>query len=296
VCLGRVDTDLQSQGSFDAPSAHRRGRGRRIATYALGGVVALAGAGWLGLRVEPKALPDAGIEGGPVATVPVPDGLPAPVDRFYRTLYGDEVPVVETAVVSGRGTMRVNGITFPARYRFSHIAGHDYRHYIEVTWFGRRLLTVNEWFLDGTAKLELPFGVMEGPKIDQGANLALWAEAGWFPSVWLTDTRSSWQPIDATSARLLVPCGDGTEEFTVVFDPDTGLLERMESMRFKGEENGSKTMWLNEALDWDVLDGVPVPMTTTVTWADEGAPWARLRTEELTLNADLNRYIEAEGP
>jgi hypothetical protein len=33
-----------------------------------------------------------------------------------------------------------------------------------------------------------------------------------------------------------------------------------------------------------------------VTWADEGTPWARLRTEEMILNADLDRYIEAEGP
>ena len=269
---------------------------RRVAAYTLGGVAALAGIGWLGLRIEPRALPNTGLEDGPVAGVPVPDGLPEPVNRFYRTLYGDKVPVIETAVVSGRGTMRVNGITFPARYRFSHVAGRRYRHYIEVTWFGRRLLTVNEWFLDGTAKLELPFGVMEGPKIDQGANLALWAEAGWFPSIWATDPRASWEPIDATSARLVVPFGEETEEFTLTFDAESGLLQRMESMRFKGEQDETKTLWVNEALDWDVLDGVPVPMTTTVTWADEGTPWARLGTEEMILNADLDRYIEADGP
>ena len=289
-------TDLRSRHTTDTAAVGRRHLGRRAAAYALGGITALAGIGWLGLRVDPHALPDAGLESGPVATVPVPDGLPEPVDRFYRTLYGDQIPVIDTAVVSGRGTMRVNGIIFPARFRFSHIAGRDYRHYIEVTWFGRRLLTVNEWFLDGTAKLELPFGVVEGPKIDQGANLALWAEAGWFPSVWLTDARVGWEPIDAGSARLLVPFGDETEEFVLTFDPETGLLERLESMRFKGEDDETKTLWLNEALDWEMLHGVPVPMTTTVTWADEGTPWARLRTEGLTLNADLDRYIDAEGP
>ncbi len=289
------DTDPPARTSGTLPVRRRR-RGRRAAAYTLGGLAALTGVGWVGLRVEPPALPEAGLVSGPVTTVPVPEGLPDPVDRFYRTLYGDEVPVIETAVVSGRGTMRVNGITFPARYRFSHVAGHDYRHYIEVTWFGRRLLAVNEWFLDGSARLELPFGVMEGPKIDQGANLALWAEAGWFPSIWLTDPRLRWEPVDATSARLLVPFGEETEEFTIVFDGDTGLLRRMESMRFKGEQDETRTLWLNEALDWDLLDDATVPMTTTVTWADEGTPWARLRTEELILNADLDRYIEAVGP
>ena len=290
------DTDLRSRHTSDTAAVGRRHRGRRAAAYAIGAITALASIGWLGLRIEPHALPDAGLETGPVGTIPVPDGLPEPVDRFYRTLFGDQIPIIDTAVVSGRGTMRVSGITFPARFRFSHVAGHDYRHYIEVTWCGRRLLTVNEWFLDGTAKLELPFGVMEGPKIDQGANLALWAEAGWFPSVWLTDDRVAWEPIDASSARLLVPFGDETEEFILTFDPETGLLDGMASMRFKGEEDETKTLWLNEALDWEVLDGVPVPMTTTVTWADEGTPWARLRTEELTLNADLDRYINAAGP
>jgi hypothetical protein len=291
-----IETDRGSQRWLGTPAARRRRRGRRAAASVLGGLTALAGIGWLGLRIEPKPLPEAGLEPGPVTTIPVPDGLPEPVERFYRTLYGDEVPVVETAVVSGRGTMRVNSITFPARYRFSHVAGHDYRHYIEVTWFGLRLLAVNEWFLDGTARLELPFGVVEGPKIDQAANLALWAEAGWFPSVWVTDGRTSWEPIDATSARLVVPFGERSEELTLTFDRDSGLLKRMESMRFKGEADESKTPWLNEAFDWDLLDRVPVPMTTTVTWADEGTPWARLRTEELTLNADLDRYIEADGP
>ncbi len=264
--------------------------------YTLGGIAALAGIAWFGLRIEPQALPDAGLAAGPVATVPIPDDLPEPVDRFYRTLYGNEVPVIETAVVSGRGTMRVNGITFPARYRFTHVAGQDYRHYIEVTWYGRPLLTVNEWFIDGSARLELPFAAVEGPRTDQGANLALWAEAGWFPSIWLTDARTTWEPIDATSARLIVPFGDGTEEITLTFDPDTGLLQRMESMRFKGEEDETKTLWLNDALDWETLDGVTVPMTTTVTWADEGTPWARLRTEEMILNADLDGYLEADGP
>lgn len=261
----------------------------------LGTVTALVALGWLGLRIDPRPLPDADLEPGDVTTIPVPDDLPAPVDRFYRALYGDEVPVIHSAVISGRGTMRVNGVTFPARFRFSHIAGHDYRHYIEMTVFGRRILAVNEWFLDGTARLELPFGVMEGPTVDQGANLALWAEAAWMPSVWLTDPRVAWGPIDATSALLTVPFGDDIEAFTVSFDPDTGLLTGMTSMRFKGEED-TKTPWITEALEYDEVAGRPTALETTVTWADEGTPWAVLRTEGLLLNADLSDYIAVEGP
>jgi hypothetical protein len=290
------DVEGTNRGGDERRSRERpRRRWRRAGGWVLGGLVAIVALGSLGLRITPRPLPAPEVEPGSVDTVPIPDGLPGPVERFYRTLYGDEVPVVDTAVISGRGTMRVNGITFPARFRFSHVAGQDYRHYIEVTVFGRPLISVNEWFIDGTARLELPFGIMKGPAVDQGANLALWAEAGWMPSVWLTDPRVHWGSIDATSAALHVPFGELTEAFTVHFDPATGMLTRMESLRHKGEEE-TKTRWITEVVEWGTLDGAPAAMVTTVTWADEDGPWTTLRTEEVLLNADLSDYLGASGP
>jgi hypothetical protein len=279
----------------DGKPRRRRTRRSRIVLSVVAALAATGTIVWFGLRTEPAPLPDAGLEPGDLAWAPIPDGLPAPVARFYETLYGEQIPVVETAVISGRGEMRVVGITFPGRYRFSHVAGQGYRHYIEITVFGARLLAVNEWFLDGRARLDMPFGVMDGPEIDQGANLALWAETGWFPSVWLTDPQVRWEAVDDATARLLVPFTDEAEVFTVRFDPRTGLLTSMESMRYKGE-TGVKVLWITEVLEWGEIDGLPAPMRTSVTWADEGTPWTTLRTEEVLLNADLDSYIREEGP
>lgn len=231
-----------------------------------------------------------------MSSVPLPADLPEPVTRFYRALYGDRVPVVESAVISGRGTMRIGGVTMPVRFRFSHITGDAYRHHIQTTVFGVPLLTVDEWFVDGAARLDLPFGVSEGSRVDQGANLALWAEAVWMPSAWVTDPRVRWEAVDETSARLLVPFGQATEVFTVTFDADTGLLQRMESMRFKDEFADARTLWINEVQEWGVLDGHPVPLVAAVTWGDEGSPWAVLRTEALIRNAELTSYIRHDGP
>ncbi|WP_205745654.1 DUF6544 family protein [Egibacter rhizosphaerae] len=235
----------------------RTGRRRRRLGYPVGGVGAVVAAGWIGLQVQSAPLPPPDLAPAEVSTIAMPDDLPEPVARFCTTLYGDAVPVVDSAVISGRGELRIAGITFPARYRFSHVTGRDYRHYIELTLFGRPLVTVDERYLDGHARLELPFGVSEGANVDQGANLALWAEAVWMPSVWLTDPAVRWEPSDADTARLVVPFGDEEETFTVHFDPDTGLLSRMESMRFKGEQDREKTLWLNHALDWGEVDGHP---------------------------------------
>ena len=98
--------------------------------------------------------------------------------------------------------MRLVGITFPARFRFTHDAGRGYRHYIEATLFRLRLMKVNETYLGGQARLELPFGVTEGePKIDQGANLARWAESAfWLPPLLVTDPRVRWESVDECRA------------------------------------------------------------------------------------------------
>ena len=259
-------------------------------------VVALVLLVLLGLQIKPDAFPAFPQQSGELETIPLPDGLPMPVERFYRQIYGDNVPVIESAVITGRGRLRVKGITFPARFRFTHIAGQDYRHYIEVTFFGLPLMKINEHFIDGRSRLGLPFGVSEDPKVNQGANLALWAEAIWMSSVWITDPQARWQPGDEHTSVLLVPFGETQEHFSVSFDPQTGLLVSMESMRYKELDSVDKTLWLNEVVEWNSLNGKMISILTAVTWSDEGTPWAVFAVEEVVYNVDVEDYIRAKGP
>ena len=54
-------------------------------------LTALAAITWLGLKVQPApfAMPELP-ELAAVETFPLPEGLPAPVQRFYRAAYGGE--------------------------------------------------------------------------------------------------------------------------------------------------------------------------------------------------------------
>jgi hypothetical protein len=85
---------------------------------------------WSGLRLRPAPFPSFAAPATTMETAPQPDGLPEPVERFDHQVYGDRVPVIQSAVISGRAQLRPMGaLTFQGRFRFTHDAGQGYRHY-----------------------------------------------------------------------------------------------------------------------------------------------------------------------
>jgi hypothetical protein len=253
--------------------------------------------GWLGLQIRPRAFAPYPEKTPELKTIPLPAGLPAPVERFYRTVYGDEIPVIETAVMKGRAVMSPFGFKLPARFVFVHNAGRDYRHYIEATWFGMPLLKVDEGYLDGESFFESPMGsYYNDPNTNQGANLAVWAEAGFFPSIWLTDARVRWEPVDDRTALLFVPFEDQEENFIVRFNPETGLIDTMEAMRFREAGEGKqKILWITRNEPGNNLPGTKLGATGSATWLDQGKPWAIFTLEEVNYNVDVSEYIRQRG-
>ena len=75
----------------------------------------------------------------------------------------------------------------------------------------------------------------------------------------------------------------------------SGKVRFLESMRYKGTGSEEKTLWINEALRWDTIDGHTTAVVSGATWIDEGTPWAVFTVQEIRTNVDVEEYIRAKG-
>ena len=269
----------------------------KIILIVFGILAALCLLGWLGLQIKPAPFSPYPEENSPLETMPIPEGLPAPVERFYKTAYGDPIPVIRSAVMHGRATISPFGVKLPARFIFVHDAGKGYRHYIEATWFGIPLLKVNEGYVDGKSFWEGPgASIYDDASTNQAANLAVWAEASWFPSIWLTDERVRWEAVDEGTALLFVPFEDQTENFVVRFNPETGLIDTMEAMRYRDSGGQArKILWMTRTEPGEYISGTKLGAVGSATWLDQGKPWATFTLEEVNYNVDVSEYIRQRG-
>ena len=264
----------------------------QILFLSLGMIALLSFIVWIGGKIKPspyKPIKDESLE---IKTFKLPDGLPQPVENFYRMIYGDDLPHIETFIISGRGQIRFKGITLPAKLRFIHRAGRDYKHLIQTTFWGIPIMKANEQYVNWESRLVLPFGTVENePKVNQAANLGLWSETLMFPAIYLGTEDVHWKEIDGTTAELIVPFKDEEDRFTVHFNPGTGLIDKMEALRYREPDDQQKTRWQAQALTWGEIDDWTMPTRFAAQWMDEETPWLVANIEHVAWNVDVSSYF-----
>lgn len=153
------------------------------------------------------------------------------------------------------------------------------------------LLKVLDAYVDGHGITRFPRTADVGPQIDQGSLHAMLVETLLCPSSWAKVPGLSWEEVDETSARMLVPFGGGTERATVRFHPRDGHPTAYETPRFKGA-GGPKVGWRVDMLDWWRFGRVVAPRRIAVTWADEPGPWLRERFVKITTGEGIDEPLQ----
>ncbi len=259
-------------------------------------VLMLAG-GWLGLQVKASSFPVIVSADSP-RMIPIPEGLPAPVERFAQAVFGDSLPEVQSAMVQGRAQLAPTGMPMPTRFRFYYDAvRNSHYHDIQVTWFNLTFMRIHERNLEGHVRLDLAIigQVDDAPHTNRAGIQGYWSEVlAWVPSIALTDSRVRWEAVDETTARLVLPGLDDAEAFTVRFAADTGLITEIETMRYQSEENAERWRWFNRILEWGVVDGLRVPVRAQTQWRDD-TPWATWEVEQVALNVNVSARLAQFG-
>lgn len=260
---------------------------------AVGAAAALAGIGWLGFQIPPEGFAPTPESARDLGTIGYPSDLPAPVLRFLQSAFGEHLPRVETLVIRGRGRAHL-GLWLPLRYRTSYRAGQDFRREMQFTWFGRTLFTVNDTFVGGRGAMRIGSKVSAGEGIDQGANLALWAEVLNMPSVMVTEPRLRWEAVDQHSAHLHVPFGSQQDRLTFHFDPQTGRPASITALRFRDQDQ-RMVPWRVDLWDWQKFPLGEYALQVAVTWEDMGRPWSYWTIDAIEMNVPVDAYLPEAG-
>ncbi len=206
----------------------------RKSTWIAGIAGALGGVAWLGFKVPPVPFAPPDIPGQDRGTLTLPDGLPAPVQRYYRAL--TLFPRAASAYVSGRGRFLLAPLSLwvPMRWRAYFEPGHQFRWETDLTWFGRTVLRGCDEIIAGNARFISGRQVMTGDAIYRTECTVLWIYTLAFcPTALLELPGIEWEARDAVSARLhFTQYVADAPPLTLHFDPASSALTRVTTERF----------------------------------------------------------------
>lgn len=224
------------------------------------------------------------------------EGLPAPVQKFFRAALTLGQPIVAAASVSHAGTFNMSA------------TGESWKPFTSAqrvvtsrpgfVWDGRVSMFpglrvhVHDAYVAGEGILHPAIAgvftlmVMRGtPEVAHGELMRFLAEAAWYPTALLPSQGVVWEPVDDRSARVTMM--DGALSLTMTFRfNDAGLIEsaRAESRGRTVGDQVIQTPWEGRWSDYAERDGMRVPLTGEVAWLTPAGrmPYWRGRIERLT--------------
>lgn len=223
------------------------------------------------------------------------DGLPPPVQRYFRAVLKDGQPMVAAVSMEHGGTFNVSEAgeqwkPFASTQRvLTRRPGFD--------WDGRISMlpglpvrvhdayVAGEGILHATLLGLITLADLRGTReIAQGELMRYLAEAPWYPTVLLPSQGVRWEGVDDASARATLEDGENVVTLLYRFDEE-GLITsvRAEARGRAVQAAIVPTPWEGRWWNYEVRDGMRVPLEGEVAWLLPGGakPYWRGRVVRL---------------
>ncbi|PZV06592.1 MAG: hypothetical protein DCF22_23440 [Leptolyngbya sp.] len=203
------------------------------------------------------------------------EGLPAPVQRFFRTVLKDGQAIVAAVKLSQQGQFNLNEkedqwSPFTAtQVVTTQRLGFDWDARIQMA-PGLNAF-VHDTYLLGEGSLHASLlglftvAKMSGaPENNQGELLRFFAEALWYPTALLPSQGVRWEPIDDNAARANLTDGATTASAVFQFHAEGTIATFRADARYRDKLTAMP--WGGRFWDYAVRDGMLIPLEGEVGW------------------------------
>jgi hypothetical protein len=207
------------------------------------------------------------------------EGLPAPVQRYFRLALKDGQAMVQTAHVLHTGNFNMSETDQDAWKPFNsdqrvvtNRPGFDWN--AEITMFPGLPVRVHDAYIAGEGVLHAAvFGLLSvanlqgGGEIARGELMRYLAEAVWYPTALLPSQGVRWEAVDANSARASLT--DAAISVSLVFGfNENGLITTVHADA-RGRTVGKRVElapWEGRFWNFAQREGMTVPLDGEVSW------------------------------
>ena len=206
------------------------------------------------------------------------EGLPAPVQRYFRAVLKDGQPIIAAATVELAGTFNMSPTgeqwkPFTSKQRVvTRRPGFLWD--AQVAMLPGVTVRVVDSYIAGQGLLHAAMlglftvaHVSGGGEIARGELMRYFAEAAWYPTALLPSQRVRWEAVDDRSANATIV--DGPLTLTLLFSfNDAGLIESVRA-KARGATIGKDMVmlpWEGRCSDYQPRNGMLVPMTDEAAW------------------------------
>jgi hypothetical protein len=203
------------------------------------------------------------------------EGLPAPVQRFFRTVLKDGQEIVAAVKLSQQGQFNLNELEdkwnpFTAtQIVITQRLGFDWDARIQMA-PGLNAF-VHDTYLLGEGNLHASLlglftlaNMRTTPELNQGELLRFFAEALWYPTALLPSQGVRWEPIDDNSARATLTDAATTVSAVFQFNADGTISTFRAEARYRDKLTAMP--WGGSFRDYAVRDGMLIPLEGEVGW------------------------------